>query len=159
MSASPEMIQRLANNACRKKTIRGFTLLEAIVALAIIGITLVPVMSFLVSASRQLSSAADSNSRATAQATALAYIETLNPLLNPVGEVELSEVMSLQWTSIALVEPNSEARPGARLSGFRLGLYRVEITVLRNREAWFNFDVRKIGYQRPTGLLMPGMAQ
>ena len=49
---------------------RGFTLLEAIVALAIIGITLVPVMTFLVSASRQLASAADSNARATAQATA-----------------------------------------------------------------------------------------
>ena len=153
------MTECTSKDACQQKTNRGFTLLEAIVALAIIGITLVPVMSFLVSASRQLSSAADSNARATAQATALAYIETMNPLLTPVGETELSEVMSLQWASTALVEPNVEARPGARLSGFSLGFYRVMVTVLRNREAWFSFEVRKIGYQRPTSSPMPGMAQ
>jgi len=151
------MIQSAVKGACRMKGSRGFTLLEAIVALAIIGITLVPVMTFLVSASRQLASAADSNARATAQATALAYVETINPLFSPVGDVELSEVMSLQWVSTAVVEPNSETRPGARLSSWKMGFYRIEITVLRNRNVWFSFEVRKIGYQRPTDTLMPAM--
>jgi general secretion pathway protein I len=138
---------------------RGFTLLEAIVALAIIGITLVPVMSFLSTAAQQLSRAADSNLRASAQTAALAYIETVNPLLNPEGETALSDVLSLRWTSTVVAEPNTEARPGARLAGFRMGFFSVQVAMIRNGEEWFTFDVRKIGYQHLSVPLMPGMDQ
>ena len=134
----------------------GFTLLEAIVALTIVGLTLVPVMSFLVNATQQISVAADSNQRAAAQRTALAYIETMNPLMEPVGKADLSEKVSLQWVSTALAEPNSQARLGARLGAYRIGFFLVTVTVLRESVEWFSFEVRKIGYQRLASPMMPG---
>ena len=134
----------------------GFTLLEAIVALTIVGLTLVPVMSFLVNATQQISVAADSNQRAAAQRTALAYIETMNPLTEPVGKADLSEKVSLQWVSTALAEPNSQARLGAQLGAYRIGFFLVTVTVLRESVEWFSFEVRKIGYQRLASPMMPG---
>ena len=134
----------------------GFTLLEAIVALTIVGLTLVPVMSFLVNATQQISVAADSNQRAAAQRTALAYIETMNPLTEPVGKADLSEKVSLRWVSTALAEPNSQARLGARLGASRIGFFLVTVTVLRESVEWFSFEVRKIGYQPLASPMMPG---
>ncbi len=134
----------------------GFTLLEAIVALTIVGLTLVPVMSFLVNATQQISVAADSNQRAAAQRTALAYIETMNPLTEPVGKADLSEKVSLRWVSTALAEPNSQARLGARLGAYRIGFFLVTVTVLRESVEWFSFEVRKIGYQPLASPMMPG---
>ena len=134
----------------------GFTLLEAIVALTIVGLTLVPVMSFLVNATQQISVAADSNQRAAAQRTALAYIETMNPFTEPVGKADLSEKVSLQWVSTALAEPNSQARLGARLGAYRIGFFLVTVTVLRESVEWFSFEVRKIGYQPLASPMMPG---
>ena len=139
-----------------RRPMSGFTLLEAIVALTIVGLTLVPVMSFLVNATQQISVAADSNQRAAAQRTALAYIETMNPLTEPVGKADLSEKVSLQWVSTALAEPNSQARLGARLGAYRIGFFLVTVTVLRESVEWFSFEVRKIGYLPLASPMMPG---
>ena len=140
----------------RRRHVSGFTLLEAIVALTIVGITLVPVMSFLINASQQLRFAADSNQRAASQRTALAYIETMNPLSDPEGKVDLSERVSLRWASTTLAEPNSQARLGARLGAYRIGFFLVTVTVVRGSDEWFSFEVRKIGYQLLASPMMPG---
>ena len=139
-----------------RRHVSGFTLLEAIVALTIVGITLVPVMSFLINASQQLTFAADSNQRAATQRMALAYIETMNPLAEPEGKAELSERVSLRWASTTLAEPNSQARLGARLGAYRIGFFLVDVTVVRGSEEWFSFEVRKIGYQPLASPMMPG---
>lgn len=136
----------VSHKQARKSRKNGFTLLEAIVALTIIGVTLIPIMSFLGQASRQLESAAESNQRAIAQQTILAYVESLNPLINRTGEAAVSKNLAMRWTSIALVEPGTASAFGGRLASYQLGFYRVDIDVIRNDSIWFQFQVRKIGY-------------
>ncbi|MDX2143321.1 MAG: prepilin-type N-terminal cleavage/methylation domain-containing protein [Rhodospirillaceae bacterium] len=125
----------------------GFTLLEAIVALAIIGFTLIPVMTLTGEATRQLTAAADSNQRVFSQQAILAYLETLNPSLRPDGEEQLSTTLAIRWSSTPLVAPQVESRIGGRLAGFELAFYLVDVTVLRNEQEWFAFQIRKTGYQ------------
>ncbi len=141
---------------CRNRK-NGFTLLEAIVALTIIGVTLIPIMSFLGQASRQLESAAESNQRAMAQQTVLAYIESLNPIANRTGEAVLSKDLTVRWVSVALVEPGAASAFGGRLASYQMGFYRVDIDVIRNEIVWFKFQVRKVGYQPRSQSLTGGM--
>ena len=100
---------------------RGFTLIEAIVALAIIGITLIPIMAFITNASRQLAVAADSTQRAFAQQATLGYIETINPLATPMGEADLTRALQIRWTSQEVVRSIARALmkllPHARMEG------------------------------------------
>lgn len=138
---------------------RGFTLLEAIVALVIIGVTLIPVMAFLTNASRQLAVAADVTQRAFVQQTLLAYCETINPLSTPAGEVELTPTLHLRWTTEELVAPTKKAMPGSRAGDTRVGFYRINMVVIRDDQEWFSYSVRKVGFQfNPLGLA-PGMGE
>jgi prepilin-type N-terminal cleavage/methylation domain-containing protein len=134
---------------------QGFTLLEAIVALTIIGITLVPVMSFIVQASRQLTAAAESNRRVVVRDSVLALSESLNPLLTPEGEIALSSDIMVRWESQTLVDPAQSQRLGGRLGGYKLGFYAVTFKLLENEKDWFAFTTRKVGYQ-PLALPLMG---
>jgi prepilin-type N-terminal cleavage/methylation domain-containing protein len=126
---------------------RGFTLIEAIVALAIIGITLIPIMAFITNASRQLSVAADSTQRAFAQQATLGYVETINPLANPTGEAELTRALQIRWSSQEVVPPSIEPRPGSKAGDMKVGIYRLDISVIRNEKEWFTYSVRKMGFE------------
>lgn len=141
------------------RAMRGFTLLEAIVALTIVGIALIPVLSFMGEASRQLQTAAESNLRAGAQQTVQAYLEVLNPMLTPVGEMPLSETLSITWTSEPLVSGVNEARLGGRLGTYNVGFFVVDVVVLREGREWFTLQARKIGYQPRSQSIDPGAIQ
>jgi type II secretory pathway pseudopilin PulG len=144
-------------NKSRKNTgAGGFTLLEAIVALTIIGLTLVPAMSFLAQATRQLSAAAESNRRVAIEDTVIAFSETLNPILSPEGEIALSPTLSLRWVSTVLVDPSQSKRIGGRLGGFSLGFYAVDFTVLDGEREWFSLTTQNVGYL-PQAATMPGV--
>lgn len=148
MPTATQVISRLHEPAVRrfKSASAGFTLLEAIVALTIIGVVLVPVMSFLAESSRQLIAVADATQRAEAKRTVVAYIQTLNPKLTPTGEDRLSDQLKIRWVSTPLVDPNSEFRLGGRLGSYRMGFYAVDVTVVREDQDWFEFRARKVGY-------------
>jgi len=127
---------------------RGFTLLEAIVAIAIIGACLIPLLSFVSQATLQLQRAGDSNARSIAQESILNFLETLNPMAEPQGRILLGG-LTVDWTAHVLVAPNTAVRIGAGLPQFGVGFYRVDVVVARgNGPGWFTFSARKVGYQR-----------
>lgn len=131
-------------------TARGFTLLEAIVAVTIIGMTMIPIMSFLSQAALQLGAAAQSNARNTTTQDVLAFMETVNPLIQATGTSAFGDI-GVSWTSEPLVEPNLQVRPGVGLSSFSVGFYKVNVRVSRGaQDPWFEFDLRKVGYRRIT---------
>jgi len=134
----------------------GFTLLEAIVALTVIGIAMLPVMSFLAQATRQLSAAADSNRRVFAQQAVMAFSEAMNPLATPDGETQLSPNLTVRWISTPIAAPNEQSRLGGRLGGYRIGFYAVEFTLVQDQQDWFSFTARKIGYE-PRSVSLTGL--
>jgi general secretion pathway protein I len=137
---------------------RGFTLLEAIVAVAIVGVALVPVLTFISQMANALMRAGDANARNLAQQSVIELLEPMNPLENPVGEHQIGDLI-VRWESAGIIPPNKEIRPGAGLPGFSLGFYNVTVSVDRaDKGPWFSFDMRKVGYRRIITTGPPGMS-
>ncbi|MCB2106165.1 MAG: prepilin-type N-terminal cleavage/methylation domain-containing protein [Rhodobacteraceae bacterium] len=135
---------------------RGFTLIEAIVALAIIGILLLPIMSFVSQASLQLQSAGESNARNLAAQNVIAFFETINPSETPSGSAEFSG-LGVSWASKQVVPANTDIRPGSGLPGFSVGFYEVTVDARRlsQQDTWFSLNLRKAGYRRLLQSLSP----
>jgi len=136
---------------------RGFTLLEAIVALAVIGLALIPLITYIAQAADALQRASESNDRSVAMQAALALMDPVNPMAEPQGQLPIDDTVSVEWHSDLAVAPNPGVLVGGGLAGFRLGFYTVHVTLSRAQDpTWFSFDLRKVGYARlnsgfPTG--------
>jgi general secretion pathway protein I len=136
---------------------RGFTLLEAIVAMTIVGVALVPILTFISQMTTGLSRAADLNARSLAQQSVVELLEPLNPMDQPVGEDQIGNLL-VRWSSETLVPPNTGPILGSKLTAFGIGFYKVTVSVDRvDRGPWFTFDMRKVGYRQLGNILLPGM--
>lgn len=146
----------MKSSTSRRPGQEGFTLLEAIVAITIIALTLLPLVSYIGQAANQLERAADSNDRSLVMQSALALMTPVNPLLEPEGNLPLDQDVSIAWQSETLVQPNTTALLGAGLGGYRLGFYKIHVVVSRaDTPEWFAFDLRKVGYDRFTTAFDP----
>lgn len=145
------------NRASFSSLNRGFTLLEAIVAMTIVGVALVPILAFISQMTAGLSRAADSNAQSLAQQAILELLEPLNPMDRPVGEDQVGDLL-VRWQSEALVPPNADPILGGRLTGYSVGFYKVTVSVDRvNLGPWFSFDMRKTGYRQFANPVIPGV--
>ncbi len=136
---------------------RGFTLIEAIVAVAIVGIALVPLITFIGQMATALTRAGDSNARNIAQQATIELLETLNPMEDPIGEDQVGDLI-IRWDSQGIVPPNPNLRVSAGLAGFSMGFYNVAVTVERaGRGPWFSFDMRKVGFKPFGSSNLPGL--
>ena len=135
---------------------RGFTLLEAVVAVAIVGVALVPLITFVSQMTEGLARSADSNVLNLAKLSIVELLDPLNPLENPQGEDQIAD-LSIRWESTNLIPPNKEIRINAGLAGYSMGFYLVHVSVERpNKGLWFSFDMRKVGYKRIDSDFVPG---
>jgi general secretion pathway protein I len=128
-----------------KRHARGFTLLEAIVAITVFSICAMALYGWLavnVSALSRIDarSAAVRDGRA-----ALAVLEPVNPMAEPSGSRSLPGGLEVQWDSTEL-----QRRPGVGMSGsaliFDLGLYEMHVVVSRGGREEQRFSVRRAGW-------------
>lgn len=127
---------------------KGFTLLEAIVALAVMSLALVPMVAFVTQAADELQRAGDANARSFVMQSALALMEPINPMAEAQGSLALDRNITLSWDSVPLVEPNTGINVGAGLPAYRIGFYKVHVMLARGPDPWFDFDMRKVGYEK-----------
>jgi hypothetical protein len=122
--------------------------LEAIVALTIMALALIPLISFISQAVNALLRAGDSNARSLAMQSALALMEPVNPVAEPQGQLLIDDRTMVTWDSELVVKPATGALIGSGLSSFRIGFYNVHVTLSQDGAPWFTFDMRKVGYDR-----------
>ncbi|WP_313249389.1 type II secretion system protein [Stenotrophomonas acidaminiphila] len=126
---------------------RGFSLLEAIVALAIVataGLALFAAMNQSIQMALRAETARKSD---TAMRNALAWMEVVNPGQTPSGEKRLGG-MVLDWKSEP-VEPPRDAMTGYLQAGlYQVGLYDVTVDVRSEDGVSASFRLRKVGYKQ-----------
>lgn len=129
----------------RRSRSRGFSLLEAIVALAIVasaGLALFAAMNQSIQMVRRAEAARLSDS---AMRNALAWLETINPGQTPEGEERLGDVV-LTWRSEP-IEPPRDAAMGYLQAGlYQVGLYDMTVDLQIDGAAPTSFHLRKVGY-------------
>jgi len=127
---------------------RGFTLLEAIVAMAVMSLALIPMVAFVTQATNELFRAGESNERSFVMQSALALMEPINPMAEAQGSLPLDNNITMTWESQPIVEPNTGINVGAGLPAYRLGFFKVHVSLVRGQDRWFDFDMRKVGYEK-----------
>ena len=124
---------------------RGFTLLEAIVALTIFSICAMALYAWLATNVRALGRVQASTLAVQDGRAALAVLETINPMTEPSGERTLPRGVGIQWEASEI-----ERRPGVSAAGtllaFDLALYDVHVRVMRDGRLAREFNVRRAGW-------------
>ena len=109
----------------------GFSLIEALVALAIASMALMAIVELQIQMARSQQRAALAVEQVAAQENALALTRSLNPMAQPQGRIELPGGDVVVWSS----EPRGERRVNAGFpagqGAFEVQLYRVTVEVER----------------------------
>jgi general secretion pathway protein I len=107
---------------------RGFSLIEALVALSIAAISLTAILELQQQLARGQEHAEAAMRRVTLRQNMLVAVSNLNPMAQPEGDMQLPPNLTLHWTSepISPEKLNSGFPSGEGL--FRVRLYRVTIT-------------------------------
>lgn len=137
----------------------GFTLLEAIVAIALLGALLVPLFSLMSRNLDGLFRVGEANLRSEVTLNALAMLDTVNPMERPEGSMAMGNYL-LRWRSVALTTPVDGVGFPAGQSLYQVAMYRTEAEVMRLDAAgqpspWFTFDLRQIGWHQVRQFRLP----
>ena len=130
----------------------GFSLIEALIALAIAAMTLTAIFELQQQMIRGQRRAADAMEQVAAQENALALTRDLTPLEQPEGTIQLPEGDTIRWSS----EPRTEVRTNAGFPTgdglFQVQLFTVTVEIDRRNgrsPAPLVFD--RMGWRRMTG--------
>ena len=130
---------------------RGFSLLEAIVALTLLAVAGLALFSWINASFDGITRADAAQARAQAQSNALTYIQTVNPMQRPFGETKLGS-LTLSWRAREIaqkIKPNAASADGT--GNFIVALYEIELTMSDPpRVPPFSANVTQLGYERFT---------
>lgn len=127
--------------------VRGFSLLEAIVALTIFSMCAVALYGWLATNVRALGRVEAQQALVRDGRAALAVLESVNPMAEPRGERSLPGGLQVRWSSRELVPPRPGKGPGGNTLVFDLALYNLDVEVLRDGRETTRFTVRRAGWK------------
>ena len=134
---------------------RGFSLLEAIVAMVLIGGAGMALFSWINTNLVSLARIQEINVQAEATANVVEYMNAVNPMLSPEGKADLG-AYRVRWKA----EPVTAFQDGANypkgISLYRLALYQTTVTVEQADGAkWFEFALQQVGYKKVREIKLP----
>ncbi|WP_287104271.1 prepilin-type N-terminal cleavage/methylation domain-containing protein [Brevundimonas sp.] len=130
---------------------QGFSLIEALVALAIAAMVLTAIFELQQQMARGQRRAADALEQVAAQENALALIRDVNPMEQPEGAIELPGGDVVRWTSTPKTEPRTNAGFPTGDGAFQVQLFTLTVQVERRNgrsPAPLVFD--RMGWRRMT---------
>jgi prepilin-type N-terminal cleavage/methylation domain-containing protein len=130
---------------------QGFSLIEALVALAIAAMVLTAIFELQQQMARGQRRAADALEQVAAQENALALTRDVNPMEQPEGVIELPDGDVVRWTSTPKTEPRTNAGFPTGDGAFQVQLFTLTVQVERRNgrsPAPLVFD--RMGWRRMT---------
>ncbi|GAK33531.1 hypothetical protein JCM17846_21590 [Iodidimonas nitroreducens] len=131
----------------KRALMQGFTVLEVLVAIAILGTALAALLGLQQSSIRAALGVERAQQRIALDRGALALLRSINPVLEPEGRAELSLGAEMQWRS----EPLGAARRITSAIGaegrFSLQRFRVLVTITAPDLPARSWSVELLGWQ------------
>lgn len=124
----------------------GFTLLEAIVAMVVFSVGTVALYGWLATSLRTLERVEASRERGAVTQAALGVVRRSNPMEQPTGSRELGD-LRVEWSSRPVEAPRPAVTQVGVPAPFQVGLYELDVRVLREGRAVERFSVRQVGYR------------
>jgi len=122
---------------------RGFSLLEAVVAMVLISGAGYALFGWINSNITSLNSIREANARADATQNILEYMNGVNPMLKPEGSASLGQY-KVRWESKPITLPQDNTN-----SLYELALYDTLVKAENGRApVWFEFHLRQVGYKK-----------
>jgi len=132
----------------------GFTLLEAIIALALLASAGMAMFAWINTNIITLTKVQDANARAETTRNILEYMDTVNPMLTPNGNIDLGNVHA-RWQAEPVTVPQDGSAYPTGLSLFRLALYKTRIEVSKDGTPWFELTAKQVGHKKTRELQLP----
>lgn len=126
----------------------GFTLIEAIVALVLIGTTGMALFGWINTNIITLNRVQETNAENAATINALEYMHSINPMISPEGQANLGSYR-LSWKAEAATEPRDGANYPFGIGLYQLDMYQTKVTVQKaDGQFWFTFALQQVGYKK-----------
>ena len=125
----------------------GFSVIEALVAVAVIAIALLPLVALQMQVSRDHVRQRVVRAEIAAQCNALALLRDANIMDAPRGERDLGDGQNMRWAATPLSRLTRTTDRGTGDGEFDVVLYRVEVTIDLGEGAPFVFDVEQLGWR------------
>lgn len=124
---------------------RGFSLLEAIIALTIMASTLLVLYGWLSSSALALGRVQENAVLLQDMRSAVAVVDTLNPMDRPEGEMRSGD-LTISWTSTPLTDIRLAITRSNLPSAFDVRLFEMNVRVERANTQAREFQIRRAGW-------------
>ena len=130
-----------------RRSARGFSLLEAIVALAILAAAGMAMFAAMSQSLQMVQRAQQAREIDTALRNALAWSTRINPMLQPDGEQALGD-WSLRWSAEPVEPPRDGETPSLQPGLYQLGLYDMHLELWRGGSLQRQASLRRAGFRQ-----------
>ena len=126
----------------------GFSVIEALVGVAILGIALAPLIELQTGVTRQSQRQAALEEQLVTQRNALVVLRDINVMEEPDGRRELTGGRRLFWTATPLTPDTRSLRFLGGEGNFEVALFEVHAEVREPRRPAIRFSIEQLGWHR-----------